>query len=59
MTILDFLLLLAIATIAGAVGQALAGHSFGGLLISVVVGFIGAAIGSWLTGQFRLPNFSS
>jgi uncharacterized membrane protein YeaQ/YmgE (transglycosylase-associated protein family) len=57
MTFVDFLLLLAIAAIAGAIGQALAGHSLGGLFISIIVGFVGAAIGSWLAGQFHFPTF--
>jgi uncharacterized membrane protein YeaQ/YmgE (transglycosylase-associated protein family) len=56
MTLLGFLILLIIAAIAGALGQALAGYSLGGCLISIVVGFIGAFLGSWLAGQFNLPE---
>ena len=54
---LNFLLLLAIAAVAGAIGQALAGHSLGGLFISIIVGFVGAAIGTWLAAQFHFPTF--
>ncbi|HMB93961.1 MAG TPA: GlsB/YeaQ/YmgE family stress response membrane protein [Rhodothermales bacterium] len=57
MTLLSFLLLLLIAAICGAIGQALAGYSIGGCLISIVVGFIGALIGMWLARQFGLPEF--
>ena len=57
MTLVSFLLLLLIAAICGAIGQALAGYSLGGCLISIVVGFIGALIGMWLARQFGLPTF--
>ena len=56
MTLGGFLLLLLVAAIAGAIGQALAGYSFGGLIITIVVGFVGAYIGTWLAGQFHLPE---
>lgn len=56
MTLLEFLVLLLIAAIAGALGQALSGYSLGGCLISIVVGFIGALLGLWLARQFGLPE---
>ncbi len=55
MTILGFLLLLLIAAVAGGLGQALAGYSLGGCLVSIVVGFVGAYIGLWIAQQFGLP----
>ena len=57
MTLVGFLLLLLIAAVAGAIGQALAGYSLGGLVISIIVGFVGAYIGTWLAGQLHLPEF--
>jgi uncharacterized membrane protein YeaQ/YmgE (transglycosylase-associated protein family) len=57
MSLLGFLLLLLIAAICGALGQAIAGYSLGGLLISIVVGLIGAFLGMWLATQFGLPEF--
>ncbi len=48
MTLLGFIILLIIAAIAGSLGQALAGYSLGGCLVSSVVGFIGAFVGLWL-----------
>ncbi|HEU0184777.1 MAG TPA: hypothetical protein VFS27_05645 [Blastocatellia bacterium] len=51
MTLVSFLLLLVIAGICGAIGQAIAGVQ-GGLLVSVAVGFIGALLGVWLAGVF-------
>jgi uncharacterized membrane protein YeaQ/YmgE (transglycosylase-associated protein family) len=56
MTILGLIILLAIAAVAGMLGQALAGYSLGGCLISAVVGFIGAFLGMWLARQFGLPE---
>ena len=56
MGIIDFVVLAIIAAIAGAIGQALAGYSLGGCLISAVVGYIGALIGYWLAGQLGLPE---
>ena len=56
MTLLQFLLLLLVAAVCGAIGQALAGYSLGGCLISAVVGFVGALLGLWLARELRLPE---
>jgi uncharacterized membrane protein YeaQ/YmgE (transglycosylase-associated protein family) len=56
MSVLDFLLLLLIAAICGAVAQAIAGFSRGGLLVSIAVGFIGALLGMWLQRVTGLPE---
>jgi uncharacterized membrane protein YeaQ/YmgE (transglycosylase-associated protein family) len=56
MTILQFLLLLLVAAVCGAIGQSLAGYSLGGCLVSAVVGFIGAFLGVWLAGELHLPE---
>ncbi|MGH9339618.1 MAG: GlsB/YeaQ/YmgE family stress response membrane protein [Acidobacteriota bacterium] len=55
MTILEFILLLIVAGICGAIGQAIAGYSAGGCLASIAVGFIGALLGYWLAGILGLP----
>ena len=59
MTLLGLLLLLLIAGIVGAIGQALSGYSVGGFLVSIIVGFVGAYIGVWLAGQLGLPEIFS
>lgn len=59
MTLVGFLVLLLIAAVAGALGQALSGYSIGGLLASIIIGFVGAWLGVWLAGQFGLPEFFS
>lgn len=56
MTIIDFLLLLLVAAICGTIGQMLAGYSVGGCIMSMIVGFIGAVIGTWLAGALGLPE---
>jgi uncharacterized membrane protein YeaQ/YmgE (transglycosylase-associated protein family) len=56
MSLLGFILLLIVAAVAGSLGQALAGFSRGGCVISMVVGFIGAYIGLWLARQLGLPE---
>ena len=57
MTLVDFLLLLLIAGIAGALAQAITGFTRGGCLVSIAVGFVGAAIGTWLARSLALPAF--
>lgn len=57
MTIIDFILLAIIAAICGSIGQAIAGYSIGGCLVSAVVGFVGALIGMWLARLLGLPEF--
>jgi uncharacterized membrane protein YeaQ/YmgE (transglycosylase-associated protein family) len=55
MSLLGLLVLLLIAAICGAVGQAIVGFSRGGCLVSAAVGVIGALLGHWLAGQLGLP----
>ena len=45
MGILEFLVLLLVAGLCGAVAQAIAGFSRGGFLVAIAVGFIGALLG--------------
>jgi len=56
MTVLDVLILLLIAGICGALGQAIAGYSRGGCLVSIALGFIGALLGMWLARSLGLPE---
>ena len=50
----DILISLVIAGIAGSIARSLSGFSRGGCIISIVVGFIGAMIGSWLSRELQL-----
>ena len=54
MTVLSFILLLVVAGICGAVGQAIAGFTRGGCLASIALGFIGALLGMWLSRALGL-----
>jgi uncharacterized membrane protein YeaQ/YmgE (transglycosylase-associated protein family) len=56
MSLTTLLLLLIIAAICGAVGKALAGSARGGLVVSIVLGFIGAVLGPWIAGKLGLPE---
>ncbi len=57
MSLIGFLILLVIAAICGAIGQALVGFSRGGCLASIGVGFLGAFLGWWFAQTFHLPPF--
>jgi uncharacterized membrane protein YeaQ/YmgE (transglycosylase-associated protein family) len=56
MTLIEFLVLLLVAGVCGALGQAISGFSRGGCLVSIVLGFIGALIGMWLARSLGLPE---
>ncbi len=56
MSVLDFLILLLVAALCGAIAQAIAGFSRGGFLVAAAVGFIGALLGMWLQGLTGLPE---
>ena len=55
MTVVEFVVYLFIAGICGAIARAMVGGSSGGFVISILVGFLGAFIGSWLAHQLRFP----
>jgi uncharacterized membrane protein YeaQ/YmgE (transglycosylase-associated protein family) len=54
--LIDFLLLVLVAAICGAIAQVIVGVSLGGCLVSAVVGFVGALVGLWLARQLGLPE---
>ena len=56
MSLLDFILLLLIAGVCGALAQAIVGYSHGGCLVSIVLGLIGAMLGTWLARLLTLPD---
>jgi len=53
---IDILISLLIAGIAGGIAKYLVGFDRGGCIISIIVGFIGAMIGSWLARELDLPD---
>jgi len=59
MTLLDVILLLIVAGVCGALGQAITGYSRGGCLVSIALGFVGALLGMWLARLMHLPELFS
>jgi uncharacterized membrane protein YeaQ/YmgE (transglycosylase-associated protein family) len=56
MSLLSLVILLVVAGICGSIGQAIAGFSRGGCLVSIALGFIGALLGMWIAGRLGLPE---
>jgi uncharacterized membrane protein YeaQ/YmgE (transglycosylase-associated protein family) len=54
--LIQLLILLLIAGVCGALGQAIGGYSHGGCLVSIALGFIGALLGTWLARSLGLPE---
>jgi uncharacterized membrane protein YeaQ/YmgE (transglycosylase-associated protein family) len=57
MSILNLLVLLVIAGICGALAEMVVGFSPGGFIVSIVVGVIGAYIGTVIATSLNLPQF--
>jgi uncharacterized membrane protein YeaQ/YmgE (transglycosylase-associated protein family) len=55
-TLLSLFLYLLIAAVAGGIGRAIAGGTHSGCLVSIVLGFIGAVLGSWIAHKMGLPE---
>jgi uncharacterized membrane protein YeaQ/YmgE (transglycosylase-associated protein family) len=56
MTLVELVVYLIIAGVCGAIARSFAGGSRGGFVISVLVGFVGAFVGTWLARQLHLPT---
>lgn len=56
MSLADLFVLLVVAGVVGAIGQAIAGYSRAGCLGSIALGFIGALVGMWLARNLGLPE---
>jgi uncharacterized membrane protein YeaQ/YmgE (transglycosylase-associated protein family) len=56
MTLVELLILLVVAGVCGSLAQAIVGYSHGGCLVSIVLGFIGALLGTWLARLIGLPE---
>ena len=59
MDLVQLLILVLVAGICGALGQAITGFSRGGCLVSIALGFIGALLGMWLARNLGLPELFS
>jgi uncharacterized membrane protein YeaQ/YmgE (transglycosylase-associated protein family) len=56
MTLVDLLVLLVVAGICGAIGQAIVGYSHAGCLGTIAVGFVGALLGTFIARSMHLPE---
>ena len=56
MSFFGFLILLIVAAICGSIGAALAGRNTRCCLTSIVIGFIGAIIGTWLSRELGIGD---
>lgn len=56
MDLIDLLVLLLVAGICGAIGQAITGFSRGGCLVSIALGFVGALIGMFIQRKLGMPE---
>src|SRR4030042_2410460 len=56
MSLTSLLLLRLVAAVCGALGKAIAGSVRGGLIVSIVLGFIGALLGPWVARALKLPE---
>lgn len=54
MNLIQLLVLLLIAGVCGSIGQAIAGFTRGGCLVSIALGFVGALIGMWIAHAIGL-----
>lgn len=56
MSLIDLFILICVAGVCGAIGQAIAGESRGGCLVSIALGFVGAVFGLWIARALSLPT---
>lgn len=57
MTLWEIILFLLVAGICGSLAQALVGYSHGGCLVSIVLGLIGALLGTYLARALGMGDF--
>jgi len=55
-TLPGLIVLVLIAAVCGAIGKAIAGSARGGLIVSTVLGFVGALIGPAVARALKLPE---
>lgn len=56
MSFLDFVIMFIIAAIVGSIARSLVGFDRGGCILSAIVGFVGALIGTWMAREFNWPQ---
>jgi len=56
MSLIELIVLLVIAAVVGLIAQSLTRYWRGGLLLAIVLGFVGALVGTWLSRRLGLPE---
>jgi uncharacterized membrane protein YeaQ/YmgE (transglycosylase-associated protein family) len=56
MTLLELIVYLVIAGVCGAIARGFAGGTGRGFFVSVLLGFVGAFVGTWIARQAHLPQ---
>jgi uncharacterized membrane protein YeaQ/YmgE (transglycosylase-associated protein family) len=56
MTLLELIVYIVIAGVCGAIARAFAGGTSRGFIVAVLLGFLGAFVGTWLARLFHLPT---
>lgn len=56
MLLTEILPLLLVAVVAANLGQVIYGYSLGRYLVAVIIGFIGASFGMWISRLFGFPE---
>lgn len=56
MSLVEFVILLIVAGVCGSLAQSIVGYSRGGCIVSIVLGFIGALVGTYLSQLAGLPE---
>ena len=51
-----YLFLILVAVVVAAIGQGMSGFTYGGCLVSIALGFVGALVGGWASREFRLQD---
>ena len=59
MSFLDIIIQLVVAGLIGSIARSLVGFDKGGCILSIVVGFIGAFLGSWMARELHFPDYLS
>lgn len=57
MTLLGLLILLIVAAVCGSIGAALAGYTTQGCITKIILGLIGALIGTWISRELGIRDF--
>ncbi len=59
MSVLEFFVFVVIAGVCGAIARAVVGGTRGGFVVSVLLGFLGAFLGTWLARLLHFPSFAA